>query len=359
MKIIIIGLSITSSWGNGHATTYRGLVKELIRRGNEVIFLERNMPWYESNRDMPPEDCAAEVCLYDSLEDLKAHAEAIATADAVIIGSYVPEGSWVFEWVQMTASGLLAFYDIDTPVTLAMLAAGSCEYLRKEQIPGYDLYLSFAGGRSLGILEDRYGSPCARPLYCSVDPASYSPQNHPLKWDLGYLGTYSQDRQPGLERLLLDPARIWPEGRFVVAGPQYPDEILWPANVRRIEHLPPVSHCEFYNSQRFTLNITRADMRAAGHSPSVRLFEAAACETAIISDWWEGLDDFFEIGKEILVARSTEEAMAYLTEMSCNDISRIAEAACRRVLSSHTAAHRAAELESYIREIRHEMAATA
>jgi spore maturation protein CgeB len=351
MKILFIGLSITSSWGNGHATTYRALVRELVRRGHRVSFLERDVPWYADNRDLQPEDSPAEVILYDSLSGLAEHAALVRGADAVIVGSYVPDGAEVCEWVLRNAGGVTAFYDIDTPVTLALLEDEACDYLYSESICRFDVYLSFAGGRTLSMLEDRYGCRCARALYCSVDVSQYFPEKRPFKWDMGYLGTYSADRQPGLERLLARPAETWNHGRFVVAGPQYPAGVAWSRNVGRIEHLPPAEHREFYNSQRFTLNITRADMIAAGHSPSVRLFEAAACGTPIISDWWEGLDEFFEPGKEILVAREPEEVLSFLRELGQDEAAAIGKAGRRKVLNSHTAAHRAAELESHLVEV--------
>jgi spore maturation protein CgeB len=175
----------------------------------------------------------------------------------------------------------------------------------------------------------------------------YYPQPDPQEWTLGYLGTYSADRQPPLESLMLDAARRLPLADFVVAGPQYPSSIDWPANVRRIEHLPPAEHRAFYNRQRFTLNITRADMIAAGYSPSVRLFEAAACGTPIISDAWDGLEEFFLPGEEILISRSAADTIHYLTDVTDAERSAIAARARAKVLSSHTAAHRAAELDAY------------
>jgi spore maturation protein CgeB len=241
-----------------------------------------------------------------------------------------------------------AFYDIDTPVTLAKLRRGDHDYLSPALIPRYDLYLSFTGGPTLRRLEKEFGSPCARPVYCSGDPALYRPMDVPEKWFLGYLGTYSPDRQPGLDELMLKTASVRPSWRFIVAGPQYPKEIAWPGNVQRTEHLPPAQHCEFYNAQRFTLNLTRADMKAAGWSPSVRLFEAAACGTPIISDYWPGLNDLFASGTEILIAQCADDVETFLRTISPERAAAIGTAARQRVLRAHTAAHRAAELESYL-----------
>jgi spore maturation protein CgeB len=278
-------------------------------------------------------------------------ADEIERADLVVVGSFVPQGVEVGEWIVSTARGLTAFYDIDTPVTLSQLARGENHYLSRELIPKYQLYLSFTGGPILERLEREYGSPMARPLYCSVDPTLYHPQASPVQWDLGYMGTYSEDRQPALSRLLVEPARLWRAGRFAVAGPQYPPTIDWPQNVHRIEHLPPEHHAGFYNAQSFTLNLTRADMLIAGFSPSVRLFEAAACGTPIISDYWEGLDTLFEPGLEILIARSSKDVLGWIWDLSAAERRSLGARARARVLAGHTAAHRAAELEGYALEL--------
>jgi spore maturation protein CgeB len=350
LRIVFLGLTITSSWGNGHATTYRGLVRELVGRGHDVLFLERDVPWYAENRDLPHPPYGRTE-LYRSLPELRERfAGAVREADLVVVGSYVPEGVTVGEWVTSTARGVTGFYDIDTPVTLAKLERGDYEYLTPALIGRYDLYLSFSGGPILDRLMREYGSPRALPLHCSFDPELYFPETRETQWDLGYMGTYSDDRQPPLDLLLMEPARRWREGRFVVAGPQYPERVQWPENVQRIEHLPPAEHRAFYNSQRFTLNITRADMIRAGYSPSVRLFEAAACGVPIISDYWDGLDSYFKFGSEILVARSPEDTLRYLRDIAEDERRAIGERARQRVLNSHTAAHRAQELESYAKE---------
>jgi spore maturation protein CgeB len=351
MNIVILGLSITSAWGNGHATTFRGLVRELDKAGHQVTFLERDVPWYASNRDLPhPPYC--KTILYNSLDDLKTrYAITVKNADLVIVGSYVPEGVLVGEWVTATATSVTAFYDIDTPVTLAKLERGDFEYLHPSLIPKYHLYLSFTGGPTLKRLEEHYGSLAARAFYCSFDPELYYPEEVEKKWDLGYLGTYSDDRQPPLQTLMLDAAAQLTAQHFVVAGPQYPQSIQWGGNVERIEHLPPAEHRHFYNSQRFTQNITRADMIAAGYSPSVRLFEAAACGTPIISDYWDGIDSIFEIGSEILIARSAADTVNYLTNISEEERKIMGEKARKKVLNQHTAAHRAEELVGYYEEV--------
>lgn len=349
MKLVVLGLSLSSSWGNGHATTFRGLLEEFAARGHDILFLERDVPWYASQRDFAdPDYCRLE--LYQDLAGLDRWATEIERADAVMVGSYVPDGVEVGRFVQRTARGVTAFYDIDTPVTLAKLARGDFEYLSPELIPGYDLYLSFTGGPTLSRIERELGSPAARALYCQADPSRYRPLDVAPRWDLSYLGTWSEDRQPTVEKLLCAAARALPERRFCVAGPQYPADIDWPGNVERIDHVPPAGHPEFYAASRFTLNVTRADMIEAGWSPSVRLFEAALCACPIISDIWEGLDQLFAPGREILLARSTEDVIAALEGIAPAQARAIGDGARARALAGHTAAVRAAELERYLEE---------
>lgn len=345
-RIVVFGLSLSSSWGNGHATTWRSLLRAMQARGHEIMFFERVQPWYAAHRDLADPDWCRLV-FYDTLADLGAHADDICRADVLIVGSYVPEAILLAERLRASAPGLLCFYDIDTPVTVAAMERGDCAYLDASAARLYDLYLSFTGGSFLDSFAERTRLAMARPLYCSADPDLHKPQHVAKRWDLSYLGTYSVDRQPGVERLLLAAARALPERRFAVAGAQYPEEIDWPENVERIEHAPPAEHASFYSASRFTLNVTRDDMRAAGYSPSVRLFEAGACATPVISDEWPGLGEIFAVGREILVARRTEDVIEFIARTS--DLAReaLGGAARRRVLETHTAARRAEELETH------------
>lgn len=351
MRIVFIGLTVSSSWGNGHATTYRALLKALKKMGHEVHFLERDKPWYRNTRDFSHSE-DYQLSFYDNLPELKReYCELINHADMVIVGSYVPEGPQVCEWVLQAAHGVKAFYDIDTPVTLDKLAENDYGYISPSLIPGFDLYLSFAGGRALEILEMRYKAKVAKPLYCSVDPDLYYPLVTEKRWKLGYLGTYSDDRQPTLRELLVEPAKQLPGGKFVVAGPAYPEHIQWPENVERIDHLSPDKHNTFYNQQRITLNITRGAMKILGHSPSVRLFEAAACGIPVLSDDWPGLTDIFTDGAEILIAHNRREALEILNNTDDRELKGIGEAAREKILKEHTSARRANQLVSYYNEV--------
>ena len=342
MRLVFFGLSLSSSWGNGHATTYRALLRGLAALGHDILFLERERSWYADNQDLTDPDFC-QLRFYHSLEELQRWRDAAAEADAVIVGSFVPDAIAVIKWLSCMRRGWLGFYDIDTPVTLRMLAQGDTEYLSPSVMPLFDVYLSFTGGPVLKTLERRYGVQHACKLYCSVDPALYQPTGGRLRWDLGYLGTYSPDRQEALKHLLVDVALRLPARRFVVAGAQYPQGIDWPANVERIEHLPPNQHAEFYSSLGWALNVTRMDMVRTGYSPSVRLFEATACGAPVITDTWAGLEDVFAPGRELLTATSTDDVVAALAlpEAARN---RIGTAGRSRTLASHTGKRRAQEL---------------
>jgi spore maturation protein CgeB len=341
-------LSITSSWGNGHATTYRALTKALARRGHKIVFLEREVEWYRTNRDLP-QSSYADIRLYESASEAFSRFGAlVGAADVAILGSFVEDGAMLADWLTRESKGVAAFYDIDTPVTLAALAKGSCAYLARRNVPDFDLYLSFTGGPTLKRIEREFGAQRALPLYCAVDPEIHAPAAAGKRWDLGYLGTFSPDRQPKVRELLLASALRMPGRAFVIGGPQYPDVAHWPDNVAHVAHVPPPDHAAFYSAQRFTLNVTRADMIAAGWSPSVRLFEAAACGTPIISDDWPGLTSLFAPRSEIVIAQDSADVCKVLESVTEKERLRLAGAARRRVLREHTADHRARELEGYV-----------
>lgn len=363
MKIVICGLSITSSWGNGHATTFRALARSLHARGHEIVFFEREAEWYSSNRDLP-EPSFCRVQLYDDwntvLPTLRAE---LKSADVAMVGSYFPDGIAAIREMLDSKAAVKTFYDIDTPITVAKLrTSGDTEYILRDQIPGLDVYFSFTGGPMLGQIECELGANRAVPLYCSFDPERYHryPVAKRFSCDLSYMGTYAPDRQPKLEELLCEPARRLRTCQFLVAGPQYPRSVRWPSNARRIMHLNPRWHPHFYSSSRITLNVTRRDMVQAGYSPSVRLFEAAACAAPIASDNWPGLDTFFASGKEILLPSSSDDMVRYLCDIGDDQLQKIGRAAQQRVLGEHTSEIRAVEFERAVenRDIQSESAST-
>ncbi len=351
MKIVIYGLTITSSWGNGHATTYRSLGKALKARGHEIHFIEKDVEWYRSNRDLPnPDFCT--VHLYEDWARSQAELIDISRdAEAVVVGSYFSDAIPATHALLSADYGPLLFYDIDTPVTMSKLRTyGRTDYLAASLIPYYAAYLSFTGGPTLDELESHFHSPYAAPFYCSVDADLYRPTEPRAEYqsELSYLGTFAADRQEKLIRLLDHTAALLPEQRFLIAGPQYPDDVTWQANVERIIHLAPPEHPAFYSSSRFTLNLTRQDMVLAGYSPSVRLFEASACGSAILSDTWEGLEEFLTPGEEILHPCDAYETRDILKCMPEADRLKMGRRARERVLSEHTSSHRAVEFEHIV-----------
>lgn len=351
MKITIFGLTISSSWGNGHATPYRALVRALHSLGHEVHFFEKDVPYYRSHRDFEGDD-ACQLTLYSEWRQVRQVAlQAANESDVVITASYLPEGQRISDEVMSLGRPLRVFYDLDTPVTLKNLEAQGVEYLRADQIPGFDLLLSFAGGNVMYELEHRYGARMVRPLYGCVDPDTYFRVKSGIEFacDLSYLGTFAQDRQARVDRLFLEPARRHPEKHFVLAGSLYPWGWQWPANVRKIEHLAPHAHAEFYSSSRTTLNITRQEMVRNGWCPSGRFFEAAACGAPVVTDWWEGLDFFFDPEREIRVVTTAEDVEEVL-QMPDEELRAMAERACQRTLEEHTGQARAKELLRYLEE---------
>ncbi len=351
MKVVIYGLTITSAWGNGHATTYRSLIKSLSRLGHQIVFVEKDVEWYRGNRDLPvPGFCT--VRLYDDwqIEERSLVAEA-AHADAIVIGSYFPDAILATRALLSAGHGPLLFYDIDTPITMSKLRnGGRTEYLEASLIPHYAAYLSFTGGPILGELEERFRSPRAVAFYCSVDPDLYRPTTVREKYrsDLSYLGTFAADRQPQLMELLNGSAALLKANSFLVAGAMYPENVPWGANVKRLTHVAPPDHPAFYSSSRFTLNLTRSEMIDSGFSPSVRLFEASACGVAILSDQWKGIETFLTPAQEILLPRDARETAYYLTAFGESERLQLGRRARERILAEHTSDHRARQFEEIV-----------
>lgn len=354
MKIVILGLTYSSSWGNGHATLWRGLVSALAQRGVNVVFFEKNVEYYALNRDRTAIPRGSLV-LYDDLADvLPRLRRELVEADATILTSFCPDAQAGASAILDHCRGIKVFYDLDTPVTLGALERGeNVAYLPRIGLSVFDLVLSYTGGRAMEALKKGLGARCVRALYGHVDPAVHRrvEEVERFRADLSYIGTFAPDRQNKLESLLIEPARRRPDLWFIIAGAQYPAAFPWQNNIAFVRHLPPGEHSAFYSSSRLTLNITRADMAEYGYCPSGRMFEAAACATPILSDAWEGLSEFFRVGEEVLIASSTDAAAAALSQ-DPSMLQAIGEAARARVLSAHTSAHRADELLSFLGQTR-------
>lgn len=351
VKLTVFGLSLSSSWGNGHATQYRAILRALSLLGFEIWFFEKDVPYYSAHRDMVV--CSyCNLVLYQDWDDVRRQAlDCAGSSDVVITSSYCPDGVRISDEMLALNAPLCVFYDLDTPITLKALANGTSAYLRRDQIPEFGLYLSFTGGPFLEIVRRDLGARLVRPLFGCVDPALYSKRQKQPEFEcaLSYMGTYARDRDAKVEELFRRPARQRPEERFILAGSMYPADTAWPRNVRRIEHLPPAQHPGFYSSSRATLNITRQDMAEAGYCPSGRFFEASACGTALLTDDWPGLDFFFEIGRELLVVRTAEDVLKALARDE-NELAEIGERSRRRTLEQHTGDRRARELLAFCEE---------
>lgn len=348
MKIVIFGLTVSSSWGNGHATLWRALIAALARRGHRIVFFERDVPYYAVHRDLQALS-GGDLLLYPSWPEISARArQEVRDADVGIVTSYCPDG--------IAATNLLAdmpvpcrvFYDLDTPVTLANLGAGdSLIYIGDRLLADFDLVLSYTGGAALELLRTRLGARNVAPLFGSVDPDAHRPVPpcDAYRSDLSYLGTYAADRQAALMALFIEPARHLPQRKFLIGGAQYPQDFPWTENIFFVGHVAPSWHPSFYASSRLTLNVTRQVMARLGWCPSGRLFEAAACGAPIISDYWDGLDSFLTPGREVLVARSKDDVSAAL-ELGDWELQAIAQNGRERTLAEHTAERRALEFEA-------------
>jgi len=349
MHFVIFGLSVSSSWGNGHATIWRGLLKAMAAAGHTATFYERDVPYYASARDVWECPFGVRLRLYQSLDEIQAEAAAeINCADVAMCTSYCPDGIAASRLILDSHAPVRAFYDLDTPVTLDSLQAGkSVPYLPPEGLSGFDLVLSYTGGRALDELQSRLGARLVAPLYGAVDPGLHvpAPPREEFRAALSYLGTYAEDRQAALEALFVEPARQRPDLRFAIGGAQYPHDFPWTPNIFFVRHLPPSLHPAFFCSSRMTLNVTRRAMAAYGYCPSGRLFEAAACGTPILTDWWDGLDTFFKPGTEILRVNTAADVLRIL-DLPEAELAAIAHAARERTMREHTAQHRVAQLEA-------------
>ncbi|MGC2111600.1 MAG: glycosyltransferase [Candidatus Korobacteraceae bacterium] len=351
MKITIFGLTLSSSWGNGHATPYRALIRALHRQRARVTFYERDVPYYSAHRDFTAcEYCSLE--LYSEWSDIRGRVlQQVRDSDVVITASYFPDGARVNDEILDLAGPLRIFYDLDTPITLSQLASGPLDYLRRDQMPGFDLYLSFTGGKLLVRLQEEYGVRMARPLYGCVDPDAYFrvPARAEFASALSFVGTYAADRMEGITDLFLEPARQRQGTQFLLAGSLYPREWRWPANVRRYEHVAVHQHPALYSSSGATLNLTRRQMAESGYCPSGRFFEAAACGTPILTDWWEGLDSFFDVEHEVCIVRNTADVLAQL-DAPATQMREAGQRARERTLEEHTGERRANELLAHCDE---------
>ncbi len=353
MKIVIFGLSVSSSWGNGHATIWRGLISALTRMDHKVIFFEKDVDYYASNRDF--EKCnGLTLILYEKWEQIRKKAEeSVRSSDVSIVTSYCPDAIEASEIIITRAGGLKIFYDLDTPVTLRNIENGKWPfYMPRNGLGQFDLVLSYTGGIALKKIKEILGARLVIPLYGSADPQLHYPTCRMNKYssDLSYLGTYAEDRQGKLEELFFKPAAILEKKQFLLAGAQYPESLKLTRNITYLPHVAPPEHSSFYCSSSFTLNVTRDAMATMGYCASGRLFEAALCEVPVLSDDWKGIETFFNPGEEIILVHSARDVIEAL-KMPLVERQKLAKAARRRVLREHTAEKRAQELIAIIKGV--------
>ena len=355
MKITIFGLTLSSSWGNGHATPWRAILRALHRMGHQLTFFEKDVRYYYKHRDFSQCDFCRLV-LYSDWHAIRPQAlREAAVSDVVISTSYLPEGACINDELLSLPAPLHVYYDLDSPITLRRLRQNDqgLDYIRADQLSAFDLCLSFVGGRALAQFEHDWRARRTAPLYGCVDPDIHFRKEVPSEFRclLSYMGTYAADRQCKLEALFLEPARRLTEKRFVLAGAMYPPEMVRPRNLQWFPHVGPADHAALYSSSSATLNITRAEMADYGFCPSGRFFEAAACGTPVISDIWEGIDQFFAPGNELLLVRNTSDVLALL-QISPEGLEKIGARARERTLDEHTGAVRAHQLVRALEQAR-------
>lgn len=355
MKITIFGLSISSSWGNGHATLWRGLCSALAQQGHTVVFFERDVPYYAAYRDFH-ELPQGKLVLYQDWSEIRGTArEHLSNSDVGMVTSYCPDGIVASDLVLESRAPVRAFYDLDTPVTLSRLRLGlPVDYVGPRGMRDFDLVLSYTGGSALTRLKTELGARRVAALYGSVDPKVHhpAPPEERFRADLSYLGTHSPDRDAALRCLFVKPARRLPNARFLLGGSKYDGNFPWHPNIYFQDHVGAADHPAFFCSSRLTLNVTRQPMAESGYCPSGRLFEATACGAPLISDSWEGLDQFFQPGSEILIARNTVDVIEAL-QLSPGELARIAAAGRERTLAEHTTTARARDLERILESAVH------
>jgi len=351
MKIVIFGLSISSSWGNGHATLWRGLTKALARRGHNIVFYEKDTDYYRAHRDMTSTG-ACHLHIYSDWVSVRSQARRdLADADVGMVTSYCPDGIAAGE--EVCDSGCAsAFYDLDTPITLLTWEReGNVPYIGPRRLADFDIVFSYTGGTALSRLKDDLGARRVVPLYGSADPECHVPLPVEKQARLSYLGTYAPDRQDKVDRFFIGAARQRPQCAFTLGGAQYPANFPWTSNIYFWRHVAPGDHPAFYCSSRLTLNVTRASMAALGYCPAGRLFEAAACGVPVVTDTWCGLEHFFQPGSEILPAATTDDVLAAM-DLTDRELMAIGHRARERTLAQHTADQRAAELEVALEGLR-------
>jgi spore maturation protein CgeB len=337
-------------------------MRALGRRGHAVTFFERTVPrpLARGVHERTPETPAGRLVEYDDWDEIRRDARReLAGCDAAIVTACCPDALAASALVHASGAGVRVLHDLDVPVTLDTLRSGRMPpWVGPSRLADFDLVLGCTGGRALRELGQHLGARRVAPLHAHVDPDVHRPVAPVLRYkaDLSYLGIHADDRQEALKELFVAPARRRPSKRFVVAGAQYPPGFPRTDNVFFVRQLAPEAHPAFFSSSRLTLDVARRTMAALGHCPSARLFEAAACGARLVCEPWEGLDEFFAPGREVLTASDARELLEAL-ERTDAELRALAAAARERVLDEHTAGRRAEQLLALLDDARAGVAA--
>jgi spore maturation protein CgeB len=352
MKIAFYGSSLLSSYWNGAATYYRGLLSDLARRGYSVTFYEPDAFDRQKHRDMEPPDWA-QVKVYPATEEaLRSVIAEAARADVVVKAS----GVGVFD--DELLEGVIAasrpdairiFWDVDAPATLAELRANPDHPLRRT-MPSLDMVLTYGGGPPVVEAYEGFGARRCVPIYNALDPSTHHPvpADERFNADLSFLGNRLPDREARVEQFFLEPAVRLPDRSFIIGGSGWDTKNL-PSNVHHIGHVYTRDHNAFNASPLAVLNIARDSMAATGFSPATRVFEAAGAAACLITDAWVGLELFLKEGKEVLVARDGKDVADHVGALTPDQARRIGDAARARIMADHTYARRGAEVDAILK----------
>lgn len=352
LNIAFFGSSIVSAYWNGAATYYRGIVKALHKMGHQVTFYEPNIFERQEHRDIEdPEWCQVIVYEKDQVSLRTLLRKASEEADVIIKASGVGAfDDFLEEQIAglKSSHNMVIFWDVDAPATLDRIETNPNDPFR-ELIPKYDVILTYGGGQPVIDAYERNGAKKCIPIYNALDTDTHfpvAPENE-FEGTLAFLGNRLLDREKRVEEFFLKPAENLPDKQFILGGSGWDDKPM-AKNVKYIGHVYTKDHNAFNCTPKAVLNISRESMAKYGFSPATRVFEAAGAAACIITDYWKGIDSFFEPGKEILVVNNGKEVEKTLTHLSSKEAKKIGKAAYKKVLEKHTYAHRAKLLESVI-----------
>jgi spore maturation protein CgeB len=353
MKIAFYGSSILSSYWNGAATYYRGLLRALADLGYDITFYEPDVYDRQKNRDIEVPDWCSVVVYDATAEALLRVAEQAAQADIVVKASGVGfEDEALLKAVLSKArpGALTIFWDVDAPATLAQLRAEADHPLHKH-LRRIDLVLTYGGGEPVVYAYRAAGARECMPIYNGLDPTTHHPvpPDPRFSCDMGFLGNRLPDRERRVETFFLEPAAGLPNRRFLIGGSGWHDKPM-PANVVSLGHVGTRDHNAFNVTPQAVLNISRESMAENGFSPATRVFEAAGAGACLITDAWLGLEFFLKPDEEVLVARDGRDVAAILSDLTPRSAREIGQRALQRVLGEHTYVHRAAEADRVFRE---------